>query len=179
MIRFDELAKDLAGGMKRREAFRRIGGGLAGALLRVLRRGESSRTIRVRVTWSEPVLQRGLQQTLSPKSRGGRRSALPVASNARPPGVKRALLTAITARARTIVTASAPPRAAASAAPISSVASSRPAARAWTVRRAGSARRTPVVGCSVFHRNAPPPCSLNPFDFSAEGSGGRQKASGK
>ena len=33
MIRFEQLAKDLAGGMKRREAFRRIGGGLAGALL--------------------------------------------------------------------------------------------------------------------------------------------------
>jgi hypothetical protein len=31
--RFDELAKDLARGISRREALRRLGGGLAGALL--------------------------------------------------------------------------------------------------------------------------------------------------
>jgi hypothetical protein len=52
--RFDELAKAVAGGMSRREALRRVGGGLVGAVLASLGLGTKA--------WSAPAPNSGCEQ---------------------------------------------------------------------------------------------------------------------
>ena len=88
-----KLAKDLAGGMKRREAFRRIGGGLAGCAARVVRRGEGPCQSTAGSLVRPRFWPAGTATKLIALSRGGKGGcALPVAKCAMRAPVGRSLL---------------------------------------------------------------------------------------
>ena len=175
MIRFDELAKDLAGGMKRREAFRRIGGGLAGALLASFGVGRARAQYGFGLHWSEPYCSGDCNKIYRPNLVEAECCQLPAMRGRRGSNVRDFSYTCEgPAELRC-----EPPRATASAAPRSSCDA---------VPLCGSSVDCPTGWfctanscCSssgAFLRTAVPPCSVSPIGIYLHSVQGESRRNG-